>query len=359
MEIAETRKKLNLMYEDMQKLPFQEFQNLHAKAKKAEERLQCTITKNMERKVQVFRMKERHPPLIYTQAPTLMKEKRRRHNKTRRYARKKYEKNKRHRQQAERRLLTSKEVQKIKESNLVKNFSSEDVPDEAYLYLALGSQFCPTKVPKMHDYTFDTKTFCRKLAWSAYHEHRRKETEHYDQNSDSSTSTDSDWEASGPILGCPQKLKIKSRQLPEFSDNLLTHVTETIKEGIKNITLPAKRKRNLTILEAKGQKWCKKAISDKRLYITKVDKGGCILILNAVEVDRIMRETLNDSERFEELAKDPRNTLKIDIKNMTSGFQKRNLLSPEEVFAISGQTKRGGMSRGHDFVLGKPYIYPL
>ena len=45
---------------------------------------------------------------------------------------------------------------------------------------------------------------------------------------------DNEWEENGPILGCPQKLRIKSRKLPDFSNNLLTHVTETIKDGIKD-----------------------------------------------------------------------------------------------------------------------------
>ena len=154
-------------------------------------------------------------------------------------------------------------------------------------------------------------------------------------------------------------MKLKSRQLLEFTDNLLTHVTEMIKDGVRNIALPKRRKRNLTILEAKGQKWCKKAIKDKRLlYITKVDKGGCILILSADKVDKIMRETLNDLGKYEQLVKDPRKKIKTAIKNMVSDYAKKNLLTQEEVFAISGLTKHWGMSRGHEFVIGKPYMYP-
>ena len=95
----------------------------------------------------------------------------------------------------------------------------------------------------MHDYIFDAKTFCRKLAWTAYHEHRRKEAENSDQEHDGFSSTDTEWEESRPILGCPRKLKIKSRKLPDFNDNLLTHVTEMIKEGVRSITLPEKKEK--------------------------------------------------------------------------------------------------------------------
>ena len=42
------------------------------------------------------------------------------------------------------------------------------------------------------------------------------------------------------------------------------------------------------------------------LFITKVDKGGCILILDVAEVNKIMEETLNDEEKFEKMQKDPR-----------------------------------------------------
>ena len=47
------------------------------------------------------------------------------------------------------------------------------------------------------------------------------------------------------------------------------------------------------------------------------------------------------------------------IKRMVQDFQKKGLLTPEEIFAISGVTKKGGMSRGHEFVVSKPYMYPL
>ena len=140
-EISKTKEKLNLLYKDMQELPLSDFRNLHAKAKKAEERLQCTISKNQERKVKVFHMKHKHPPEDQISAPTLIKEKRRRHQKTWRVKKREYKKKRRSVQQDKRRLETQIEVQKIKESNLVKNFSNEDIPDEAYLYLALEVNF--------------------------------------------------------------------------------------------------------------------------------------------------------------------------------------------------------------------------
>ena len=152
---------------------------------------------------------------------------------------------------------------------------------------------------------------------------------------------------------------MKSRRLPDYNDNLLTHITEKLKDRVKNIVIPKKRRRNLTLLEAKGQKWCKRAVKQRRLYITKADKGGGILILDAEEVEKIMIETLSNKKNFKKLTKDPRAKIKKEIKKMVSGFGERKLLLPDEVFAISGLTKNGGMSRGHEFVVRKPYMYPL
>ena len=248
---------------------------------------------------------------------------------------------------------------------MVKNFSKEEVPDEVYLYLALGSNFCPTSRPEKHDFIFDGKEFCRKLAWSAYFENQRREREtaiaNLTDDEANLNASNSEEEDTGLLYGwgLPQKLKTKSRSLPEFNDNLLTSVTEKIKDGIKSIVIPRKRKHNLTPLEAKGQKWCRKAIKERKVYITKVDKGGCILILNAVDVDTIMKETLNEPTKFEELEDDPRDEIRKQIKATVIDLAKRGFVTLEEVLSISGHTKRGGTSRAHEFVVTKPYMYPL
>ena len=47
------------------------------------------------------------------------------------------------------------------------------------------------------------------------------------------------------------------------------------------------------------------------------------------------------------------------IKNTVKTYQQSSLLTQEEAFAISGITKKGGMSHGHEFVLKKTHMYPL
>ena len=76
-----------------------------------------------------------------------------------------------------------------------------------------------------------------------------------------------------------------------------------IRNILNEIEIP-KYRSNLTLLEAKGQKWCRKMVRERKIYITRVDKGGCIIILNASDVDVIMRKTLN-SDNFQKIEKDP------------------------------------------------------
>ena len=99
---------------------------------------------------------------------------------------------------------------------------------------------------------------------------------------------------------------------------------------------------------ARGMRWCKRAVKEKRLYITKVDKGGCILILQAEKVDEIMLSTLQDTNQFDKEEKDPRDKIKKLIKRTIKSYHEKNLLSQDDMFAITGVTAKGGMSHGHE-----------
>ena len=155
-----------------------------------------------------------------------------------------------------------------------------------------------------------------------------------------------------------KKLQIKSRKYPEYSENLLSHVTQKIKNRVDQIVMP-KYKTNLTLLEAKGHRWCKKVVRERKLYITKVDKGGCIIILDASDVDNLMRESLSDESSFEKINKDPCDVIKKNIKKILLKYEKKNLLTQDDIFDITGITKKGGVSHGREFIVRKPYMYPL
>ena len=59
VEINETCEKIDEIHQRLQKLPFSKYKKIQKKSKKAEEKLLCTLTKNLERKVRIFRSKRK------------------------------------------------------------------------------------------------------------------------------------------------------------------------------------------------------------------------------------------------------------------------------------------------------------
>ena len=107
----------------------------------------------------------------------------------------------------------------------------------------LDITFCTKQTPNLHDYIFDAKEFCRKLAWCAFYEDKKKKTNTQDdsevselfssdeETEDSLSSADPDTKVTGWTMS--SKLKIKSRKSPEFKDTLLSSITEKIKSGVE------------------------------------------------------------------------------------------------------------------------------
>ena len=83
------------------------------------------------------------------------------------------------------------------------------------------------------------------------------------------------------------------------------------------------------------------------------------MILNTKDVDDLMNKTLQAEDKFKKLKDDPRSQIKQMIKNTMCKYANEDLISKEDLFSITGVTAKGGMSRGHEFVVRKPYIYPL
>ena len=84
-----------------------------------------------------------------------------------------------------------------------------------------------------------------------------------------------------------------------------------------------------------------------------------MIILDANVVHELMLSELNDLQKFQPEKKDPRDGIKKKIKAAVCSYGEEGLLSPEDVFAITGITKKGGMSHGHELVVKKPHMYLL
>ena len=68
--------------------------------------------------------------------------------------------------------------------------------------------------------------------------------------------------------------------------------------------------KNLTIQENEGLKWYQKITRTRTSYITKVEKGGSILIMDAEKVNKIILEKLENQTKFKKIKEDPQVNIK-------------------------------------------------
>ena len=239
-------------------------------------------------------------------------------------------------------------IEIIKQSNLVHNLSSVEVPDSAYAFLALGSSFVPSKMGTKHDDVYDIKLFSRKMRWKAFF---RIMPELHIENGLSDTEVER-------LLKVPDKLKPKNLEMPSIRNKHLEEIIEKLSakvEGYKK-KIPST---NLTHLEVEGLRWCKKMVKDKKLYFSKVDKGGVIVILDAHVVDRDIRDTLGNTAKYTKLEGDPRSRIKSEINDMIEKLVADGVLTLKDRLFLTGRTEKGGYSHDHSFYVNAPYIYPL
>ena len=62
---------------------------------------------------------------------------------------------------------------------------------------------------------------------------------------------------------------------------------------------------------------------------------------------------MNEESSFEKLKEDPCAIIKKHIKTVVCDFEKRNLLTHDDVFDMTGVTKKGGVSHGREFIVHK------
>ena len=214
----------------------------------------------------------------------------------------------------------SNRIESIKDSNLVHNFSSMDVPDEAYLFLSLGSSFIPAAMSKKHDDVYDTKLFARKLRWRAFFEEKKGRL---DQEPELVEETGNVTNA----IVAPQRLKPKGSSQPLYQNRRLEDIIGVMSERVANVD-KKKISSNLTHQELKGLNWCVKNIRKRVVYITKVDKGGSIIILDSSTVEQTMAATLDNTVKYEQLSIDPRPKIRLDIIELVDKYVNSSLLTP-------------------------------
>lgn len=354
-DIQKNRIQLQTLFGNLShsQISFEEYRKLSNECVRREINISAKVRKDHDRKIHYFVRKlnkEFKEPISPVEKP----EKRIKHKLVKRLknVEKNRSKNAKKREKKRQEVIT--QIQEIKSSNLVHNFSSMDVPDSAYMFLALGSSFVTAKVGCKHDDIYDIKQFSRKLRWTSFF--RNMETVSGNiTGSDTNTPTDQE-----ELLRAPESLKPKNLENPGlgYQDKRL----ETIISKLSGVVMSFKKKRpriNLTHLEVEGMRWCQKMVKERRLYFTRVDKGGAIIILDTAMVDGDIRATLEDQNKYKAISKDPRERIKKDIVGMVDDLVSKSILSLQDRLYLTGKTEKEGSSHDHSFVVKAPYVYPL
>ena len=231
--------------------------------RKLEERSTATsndINKRLNKKVSFYLQEV--TDIKFTKKKRLLKQRRKKPE----HVKKKNRQNHRRNTKIKKNEQMQNRIQKIKDENIVVNLSEEEVPASTYLYLAKGLGFVPTRKVDIQDLRYDTIEFIREMKWKAFFHHNpeaRTDVNNNTEHADIKVSTFSEAPFQHPLMD-------------ELKDKLLGWITSHQAKTPKN---------NLTQLELRGKKWLEEKIQSKKVFVTKADKGGAILVLNYKDVE--------------------------------------------------------------------------
>ena len=351
--LRSTQEDHSKLVQEAQNLPAEQYMDLMNHSYSYEKKLLQEFSKKHQKKVDthVMRREKLAPPPV--PPPDLKPEKKKKHHRTLKVRRKDRGRKRKDDEKDRKDREAKVRVSTIKESNLVHNFSTQEVPDEAYLYLALGSTFSTVRDVSQHDHVFDTKLFAKKFAWSAFHHLQGNERDDTAPPLDSARPPDEFQRWTEPSSMKPAASGHPIEQNRRVA-NLMTDLQNVVEQKQKQ-----KRKSNLTHRERKGFAWCKKMVRERKIYISRADKGGSIYLFDTNTVDDIISETLENPAKFEELQQDPRKNIRQDLNTLLEEKVKDNTILTQEHLLITGRTEKSGQSHSHDFVVNKPHTYPL
>ena len=234
-------------------------------------------------------------------------------------------------------------IQEIR-SSLVRNLSSLEIPDEAFLYLAKGLNFVEVRNFNKFDLKFDASEYLRKLEWKAFF---------HDTRGDEDTVE---------TVDLHPNLRIPSRNSPRDYQN-------TIVEDIKGRLLsyidtldPPKPKSNLTRGEIKGKKWILERIGKEEIFVTRADKGGATLILNYQDALSAIRSAVDNRENFcpsSQSIEDRMTETTKKVQTAVLGELEERRITEEDKLRITGLNKNNNLKQSPLFRPVIPYTYPL
>ena len=259
--------------------------------------------------------------------------------KNRRRKAKSRQQNRQNRSQKRQEYMKEK-VDAIINNNVVVNLSSWDVPDLAYLYLAKGLNFIPSKDLDKYDLKYDALDFTRKLAWRSYH-HLKGHPDLADQGKNIHSD-----------------LSIKSKKHPDDSHPLLKEIKNKILNWVDNLEQSSPRS-NLTEGEKRGYHWVRKMVKEKNIFITKADKGGAILVMNYDDVVGAVENDLADIDQFEPIMEDALKVTEKKVKELVMNLDDKGYIQSKDKTMISGLNENNNMKRNAAYRAQPTHIYPF
>ena len=233
-------------------------------------------------------------------------------------------------------------VEEIIKDNIVINLSNIEIPDNVYLYLAKGLNFVPTKSTNTHSLKFDAQNFIRKLEWKAFF------TQHpeFQNNVDNCIHRD---------------LLVQSNKHPDFQHTCIDNVKVKLFGWIANHQFKTP-KSNLTKAECQGRKWIMEKVKERKLFVSKADKGGATLILDYDTVIEEIEKELFNKDKYELLNKKAdahSDTITNKIKTIILDLNQKKIITDKDKTLITGLNKNNKMKHSPEYRPETPYIYPL
>ena len=244
----------------------------------------------------------------------------------------------------QRKINLREKVDKIIQNNLVINLSSVDISDIAYLYLAKGMNFVEPRKIDISNLKFDTQEFLRKMEWKAFF---RANPE---LKSDESFKND-----------IHKNLYVSSKNHAGYSHPLLETVKTKLMGWVANHT-PSTPKSNLSKQEIRGKKLILDLINDKKIFITKADKGGATLILDYDTVLRCIQDELNQPDKYEKCQLESETATKKvtqEVRKCVLKMEEAGNISSKDKTMITGLNKNNKMKHAAEYRVLPPKIWPL
>ena len=153
-------------------------------------------------------------------------------------------------------------------------------------------------------------------------------------------------------------LFVKSKIYPNDNHPLFKEVKNKILNWVDNLdqTTP---KSNLSEGEIRGHHLVRKMVRDKKIFVTKADKGGAILVMNYDDVVNAVEEDLADKNNFEPLKVDALKETAENVKKIVLQLEEKGLIKEEDKTMITGLNKNDNMKRNAAYRAQPTYCYPL